>query len=399
MAFQFGEWGDLAWQSILESDARLNFWTGAVRSGKTIASTVRWLEFVQTAPPGDLMMLGKTERTLSANILNTVEEMVGPSRWQYNRGMGEATLFGRRILIRGANDRNAEGKIRGATLAGAYGDEVVLWPIEVFKQLLARLSVKGAQFFGTTNPDSPFHWLMVDFLSRAGLDLKQWHFTLDDNPNLDPAYVANLKREYAGLWYKRFVDGLWVQAEGAIYDAFDPDKHVVKELPEGNPSSVVVSVDYGTSNPTVFLMFGKWGLRWYVMREYYHDGRATGRQKTDAEYSLDLRNFLVPYFPQSIEVDPSAASFIAQLRKDGVSGIRKADHAVLDGIRTVSRAMQTGTLVIHASCQRLIAEKSTYAWDSEAQKRGEDKPLKINDHACDAERYAAMRIFGKGRAA
>src|SRR5690606_17299071 len=136
-------------------------------------------------------------------------------------------------------------KIQGLTLVGAMGDELSLTPESFFTMILSRLSVRGAKLFGTTNPDAPAHWLKRKFLARAGeLDLATWHFTLEDNPALDPAYVAALKREYTGLWYKRYIQGLWVQAEGAIYDMFDPDRHVVSTLP-----TLVqhwVGVDYGT---------------------------------------------------------------------------------------------------------------------------------------------------------
>lgn len=398
---QFGLFSPTALDSIANSNARQNIWTGAVRSGKTVSSIVRWMDYVAHAPPGDLVMIGKTERTLTANVLNEIERIVGTKRWRYNRGTGEAHLFGRRIHIRGANDVSSEGKIRGMTVAGAYGDELTLWPVEIYKQLLARMSVPGAMLFGTTNPDSPFHWLKKDFIDRQGeLNLQVFPFTLDDNWTLDPDYVAALKAEYTGLWYRRFILGLWVQAEGAIYDMFDTDVHVVQERPE-KFGTLHVGIDYGTANPSAFYQVGydQERARWIVAREYYHDSKAAGRQKTDAQYSKDLRDFLDGLHPQTLEIDPSAASFITQLKQDGVQRIRKADHEVIDGIRTVSRALASGQLVIHESCEHLIEELANYSWDEKAQQRGEDKPVKANDHACDALRYVCMRIFGRRRAA
>src|SRR5690606_31029182 len=137
--------------------------------------------FESEAPPGELIMEGKTERTLKRNIIDVLEQMVGSRYFKYNLGSGEATLFGRRIYLVGANDMRSEGKIRGLTLAGAYGDEITLWPESFFTMLLSRLSVSGAKFIGTTTPDSPYHWLMKNYLERAGeLDLKSWHFSLED---------------------------------------------------------------------------------------------------------------------------------------------------------------------------------------------------------------------------
>lgn len=397
MSFEWGRFSRKALRSIYESQARLNIWEGSVRSGKTVSSIVRWLDYIHSGPPGDLLMVGKTERTLKRNILDPLEEIVGGKHFEYNRGLGEVYIYGRRIYVAGANDERAEGKIRGMTLAGAYGDELTLWPESFFKMLLSRLSVAGAKFFGTTNPDSPYHWLKAEYLDKEGLDLKSWHFTLEDNPNLDPAYVAALKREYTGLWYKRFILGLWVLAEGAIYDMWDEDVHVIDD--DDLPSRFdryYVGVDYGTGNPTVFLLFGLADDTLYQLNEYYYDSRAKGRQKTDAEYSADFRAWLPSNIkPRSIEIDPSAASFIAQLKKDGVPGVRRADNNVLDGIRRVAARLSGGKLFVHKRCENTIREYMAYVWDSKKQAKGEDAPLKENDHCMDSTRYVVNRLDGK----
>lgn len=387
-AFAWGSFSPKALQSIDESTARLNIWHGAVRSSKTVCSIVRWLEYVRTAPPGDLIMLGKTERTLKRNILDPIEAMVGPRRFHYSQGKGEITLFGRRIYTAGANDARSESKIRGLTVAGAYGDEITLWPEGVFKQLLARLSVRGAKLFGTTNPDSPFHWLKRDFLDRADeLEIAAFHFTLDDNANLDPAYVAALRREYTGLWRRRFILGLWVVAEGAVYDMLDTARHVVDTLPALRRHWA--GIDYGTSNPTVFLRLSQGeDERLYLHREWRWDSAQRGRQKTDAEYSADFRAWSADTDHQRVFYDPSAASFGLQLWRDRVPRLAAADNSVLDGIRAVASLLAADRLTFHGpSTRAAIEEFMGYTWDPKAQQRGEDKPLKTNDHAPDAARY------------
>lgn len=390
--------GKQAWV-IVNSDARLNIYDGAVRSGKTYASIWRWIRFVVEGPPGPLLMVGKTERTLKRNILDPIAQMVGNANFRHVIGAGECYLYGRPIMLAGANDERSEGKIRGMTLVGAYGDELTLWPESFFGMLLSRLSLPGAQLFGTTNPDSPFHWLNVNYLEReADLSLRRFQFRLEDNPSLPAEYVEQLKREYTGLWYKRFILGLWVQAEGAIYDMFDPDIHVVDDDP-AEIGIVYTGADYGTANSTVFIVLA-WDVqarRWIALHEYVHDSRKTGRQKTDAQYSEDYRAFMrdVGLFPQSLELDPSAASFALQLRRDGVQHVRAADNAVLDGIRDVARAFSTGQLVVHRRCERLIASLLSYTWDPKAQKRGEDAPLKQNDHEADALRYPVRRAMSR----
>jgi PBSX family phage terminase large subunit len=388
---QWGLFSPKGLQSIAESDARLNIWHGAVRSSKTINSIVRWIEFVRTAPPGDLLMLGKTERTLKRNILGILEEILGAKHFRHNQGEGEVWIYGRRCYTAGANDEQAAGKIRGLTLVGAYGDEVVLWPQSVFIELLNRLSIRGAKAFFTTNPDNPFHWLKAQYLDNEKLagTLKQWHFELDDNPNLDPEYVASLKNEHTGVWYARMILGLWVAAEGAIYDQFDINRNgfTDKETPEAF-DSINLACDYGTQNPFAGLLVGRVGDTSWVLRELYYSGRENHRQKTDGEYSKDITAWLGEVKTRRIIVDPSAASFIAQLRKDGFKGLVAADNDVIDGIRLVSTRLGQGKLKIHkTNCPNLVREFASYAWDKKAADRGEDKPLKVNDHCLDALRY------------
>lgn len=391
--FKWGRFSRQGLASIAESTARLNIWEGAVRSSKTVCSIVRWLEYVKTGPEGDLLMAAKTERTLKRNILDQIESIVGRGNFRYNMGAGEARLFDRRVYIAGANDERSEAKIRGVTLAGAYGDELTLWPESFFKMLLSRLSVEGASFFGTTNPDGPMHWLKVDYLDRADeLSLRSWHFELEDNPNLSREFVESLKREYTGLWYKRFISGLWVMAEGAIYDMWDEDKHLFRDMPE-QWTRLVVGVDYGTTNPCAFVRVGQAGTKLYVPAEYYYDSRRAGRQKTDAEYAADLKQFIAGQPVQAIIVDPSAASFIAECRRQRIGPIRHADNSVLDGIRDVASYMGRDVLFVHEDCKNLRKELAGYVWDAKAQEKGEDKPVKANDHACDALRYGVRTIW------
>ena len=318
---------------------------------------------------------------------------------RYNRGTGVITIGERTVWAVGINDAQAESKIRGATLAGSYVNEVTVLKEEAFDQLYDRHSVEGAKIFGDTNPDSPYHWLKTKWLDNEALlpeDLYSLSFALTDNPYLPEGYVKRLMRSHTGLWKRRMIDGEWVVAEGAVYDMFDPDLHVVGELPESF-ERYVVGVDYGTANATVFLLLGKSGLNWYVLSEWRHDSREAGSQKTDEDYSRALIGWLAKekVVPVSIEVDPSAASFKAQLARDRVRKVHDADNEVLDGIRNVSNVLSGGRLFIHESCEGLIKEMTNYRWDQKAQEKGEDKPVKDQDHGPDALRYAVQRIFGK----
>lgn len=394
---------DLQERSIAHSTARINIWSGAVRSGKTISSLLRWLIFVSQAPTGGaLVVSGKTYDTVARNVFGPLQDpaITGPaaSLVKWTRGAPTASILGRQVEVITANDERAEGRLRGMTAAGAYVDEATLLPESFWTQMLARLSVEGAKLFATTNPDGPNHWLRQKFILREPeLDLRAWHFTLDDNPALPAAYVAALKLEYVGLWYRRMILGEWCLAEGAIYEMFDPDRHVVTEVPAMR-RWLALGVDYGTTNPFAGLLLGVGtdGCL-YLAHEFWWSSKVQRQQLTDAEYSQRLRAWLdgLPLTPdgpagirpQWVVVDPSAASFVQQLWRDKLSPTL-GNNDVLDGIRTVSSLFAQDRLRIHRSCRNLLNELPGYSWDDDKASKGEDAPVKVDDHACDAMRYA-----------
>lgn len=377
--------------------ARLNIYDGSVRSGKTTVSIVKFIHLVRHAPAGLLGLFGKTERTAKQNVIDPLISFVGSRNARYTAGNGILHLLGRKIIVIGANDEKAEGKIRGVTLAGAYGDEVTLWPESFFAMLLSRLSVPGAAFIGTTNPDTPAHWLNKRYFKRAAdLNLQRYRFGLDDNPYLDPAYVAAIKKEYVGLWYRRFILGEWCVAEGSIYSMLDPDRHLIQALPpdlEKQPPLFTswAGGDYGTTNPTTFLVGTAYQHRIIVHHEYRHDSALSGHAKTDKEYADDYFAWKAGHgYPLTRSyIDPAAASFILQLWRDGEKGIvANGDNAVADGLREVATLLGEDLLVFHEpTTEALFEEMVGYAWDPTASERGQDQPLKINDHGPDALRY------------
>lgn len=411
---------------------RLNVWEGSVRSGKTVASMLAWTAFVLHGPAGNLMMVGKTERTLRRNIIDPLIEWLGPTRCRLIAGTGELWICGRRIYLVGANDERAQEKIRGITLVGVYVDEASLVPESFWSMLLSRLSAPGARLYATTNPDNPSHWLLRDYLSRACvwltgtgevitrdlpgldqasdaadvLDLARFSFRLADNPNLDPGYVASLMREYVGLWYRRFVLGEWVVAEGAVYDMWDPARHVVgpgraADLPRID-RWLGLGVDHGTANPFAALMLGLGTdptdrvTRLYLTSEWRYESRRHRRQLTDVEYSTRLRGWLASHprpgerevgvRPEWVYVDPSAAGFIRQMYADGLAPAGAVNDVLL-GIQLVSSLLGADRLRVHESCTGWIEEVTGYCWDPDAQEKGEDKPIKVGDHSLDGGRY------------
>lgn len=389
--------------SLVDSRKRVNLWEGSVRSGKTFISFLRFCTAIAAwNGPGSFVVVGKSRDTVYRNLFEPIErdpsmEFLRPYV-HYTRGATSARIMGLTVNVVGANDVKAEGKIRGMTIAIAYGDEVTIWPETFFTQLLARMSPPGAQAFLTTNPDSPAHWLKTGYLDRLE-ELPSWyvvHFTMDDNPGLTPEYIADLKAEYQGLWYLRFIEGLWVAAEGAIYPMWKPEQHVIphSQLP-AMWRVYSFGIDYGTTNATAGILLGL-GIdrRLYAFDEWRHDSKLAQLVLTDAEISASMKRWLAerrvegPPAPEYVPVDPAAASLKLQLRKDGVQGVVNANNDVAYGIRLVANLLGADLLRVSDRCKGLIKEIPGYAWDAKATEKGEDKPIKANDHSCDALRYA-----------
>lgn len=387
---------------IRNSTARLNIAHGAVRSSKTISCTVRWLSYLLYGPPGDVAMLGRTTATLQRNVLNDLFDTVGPQNYKWvNRQQGELRIFNRRVYCFGANNEDAESKIRGATFAGALCDEVNLYPQSVFNQLMARLSVEGAQCFCNCNPDSPYHWFYTDYIMNDEITNKKvWKFLMEDNLSLSQSYVASLKQMYRGVWYERMILGNWVAAEGRIYDMFDPSKHMLNAEQFIADSKVhlnairwLVGCDYGTSTVMSWGLYAKLpGFRHtgtpvlVKVREFYYDAAKRKVQKTDAEFIEDFKRWLNGLTPWAVYCDPSAASWKVALMRAGYR-VLNANNDVINGIRYVATCISTGSFVMDKSCVNTEKEYASYVWDSNAQRLGVDKPLKEHDHTCDTDRY------------
>src|SRR5271157_119727 len=282
--------------SLFDSDARINVWEGAVRSGKTYISLYRFLKEIipkdDSEDHGEYCIVTRTLDSFKRNLYPLLCRMIG-SDSKYFSGKREMNIWGKTIHIIGADDERAENKIRGSSFKGAYVDEATIIPEAVFKMLISRCVMNGGRIFATTNPDSPFHWLKRDFLTDNS-DVKSWKFNLNDNPELTQDEKEYLCRQYKGMWYQRFIEGLWVQAQGAIYDFFDPKIHVI-DHPPGQASYYIVGIDYGTTNPCSFVLIGvnksKFPNMW-VEDVYYYDSKLSQRQKTDSEYSADLKKFI-----------------------------------------------------------------------------------------------------------
>lgn len=369
---------------------------GAVRSGKTSVmslSFVRWAmeSFSGCAFAFCSKSVGAAERNIVTPLLQ-VAYLKRKYRMQYNRGghvlVARQGQRENRFYLFGGKDESSYTLIQGVTLAGVLLDEVALMPRSFVEQALARCSVAGSKLWFNCNPENPLHWFRQEWILRAPeKNALHLHFLMDDNPGLDEQTRQRYRNMYSGVFYERYILGRWVMSEGLIYDMFDPSANVYKQAPPSmqHVSQRIIGCDYGTTNPCVFLDIYDDGETIRVEREYRWDSRKEHRQKTDQEYADDFLKFMGNSWC-TVLVDPSAASFIVALRQRGVY-VREADNDVLDGIRRVGVLIGSRRLLVNEQCAGLIDELGTYLWDDKAALRGEERPVKQQDHGPDALRY------------
>lgn len=387
---------------LSKCDHRWNLKIGATGSGKS------WLDYAVVIPQrlmalqgqGDAVIIGNTQGTANRNILEPMRRIYGDRLVGSIKNNNKAMVFGQPVYVFGADKKTNVDRIRGMTIEYAYGDEMTTWNQDVFEMLKSRLRCEHSYFDGTANPENPNHYIKQFIDSDA--DIYCQTSTIFDNPFLPEKFVENLCNEYEGsVYYKRYILGEWALAEGLIFPMFE---EALAEVPNDEAEDICVSIDYGTQNPFAAIKWKKLGGIWYAEKEYYYSGRKSGIPKTDDEYAADLEYFLkdeIDRYRQRLRaynagsssripskipviIDPSAASFIALLRKKDWCKVIKADNNVQDGIRETASAMKRGLIKISNSMTEWKKEAEGYAWDD---KIDEDRPIKENDHLMDATRY------------
>ena len=368
-----------------------NIKIGATRSGKTYGDYFllpkRLLDV--RGKSGLRVLLGNTKGTLERNIIEPMQEIWGPQLVTPIGSDNTARMFGEKVYCLGADSKSHVDRLRGASIAYCYGDEVVTWEEEVFAMLQSRLDKEYSIFDGSCNPEGPQHWFKK-LLDKAGADWYVQHYTIDDNPFLPQKVKDRMKADYAGtVYWGRYILGEWTQAEGLIYPMY-PDA-LIKPM-DGEFEQYALSIDYGTQNAFAAILWGKRKGIWCAFKEYRYSGRDTGYQKTDDDYVRDMERF-AEAVPEKARkglltiIDPSAASFIAAMRRSRLGfRIRPADNDVADGIRDTAACMQRGVIRIYDTLTETIRELEGYVWDAKAS-TDKDKPVKVNDHMMDAMRY------------
>lgn len=368
---------------------------GAVRSGKTVCMADGFFLWSMSRFYGQVFgICGKTVVSLRRNIianlsqwlggLFSVTELPSQSKLIVSDGAGHINTY----YLFGGEHESSYKQIQGVTLAGILLDEVALMPRSFVEQACARCSVKGSKLWFNCNPAGPEHWFYKEWIQKCGeKNMLHLHFTMADNPGLDPSIRRRYEAMYTGVFYRRYILGQWCMAEGRIYD-FDPQKHITATLP--TTGRYYISVDYGTMNPFSAGLWCVSGGKAVRIREFYYSGREQGQMLTDEQYYRELEKLAGNDPVEQVIVDPSAASFIATIRSHGRFSVRKARNQVQDGIRLVGGLLQAGVLLFAPGCRDTIREFELYRWDTNGEK---DTPCKENDHAMDDVRYFCATVL------
>ncbi len=370
---------------------------GAVRSGKTLAMGLSFFLWAMSCFDGKKFgVCGKTIASLRRNVLSEILPRLTElgARWQEKRSENLVTVSFRgrenQFYIFGGRDESSASLIQGITFAGVLLDEVALMPRSFVEQACARCSVAGSRIWFNCNPAGPNHWFYKTWIQEAGKrNCLRLHFSMEDNPSLTQQIRQRYQRLYTGVFYKRFVLGQWVQAEGRVYDFFTEE---MTGTPPENCDKWYISCDYGTVNPMSMGLWGRCRGVWYRVKEFYFDSRAQMRQMTDGEYAQALESLAGDRPITAVIVDPSAASFLELLRRRGWR-VQKANNDVLSGIRLTSDCLKTGKIVIGPGCTDCLREMEEYVWD--LKDGSKDKVRKEHDHAMDDMRYFVSTVLGE----
>jgi PBSX family phage terminase large subunit len=403
--------------------AKVRLLEGAVRSGKSYTANDLAIHEIQDLPDCNVLISGYSITSVARNVLAEWKRELDPR----SRGIFQTVrddkdeflkinwrgLWGKKFYVRGAGKENDYMQIQGATFGYWLADELTRHCESFVNMAMTRLSLDYSRSTWTTNTDHPLHFVKTRFIddpakyevdpTTGRAELARWTFTLADNPSLSRDYLRTLDKMYTGVFRRRYLESLWVMAEGAIYDFFDNEVHGILDCPSA--SRRVVGIDYGTNNPTCFLDFGitdevDAGPRVWSEREYYYDSHQAGRQKDDAAYAVDFADFVGRRVYDCVIYDPSALSLKLAIQRElarrGLSlEFRAADNDVLAGIQTQSRMLLDGSYRVGMGCLQTRADYGAYVWDPRAAaKLGRDQPLKVNDHTKDVERYVLHTLFG-----
>ena len=413
----YWEWGKLSSKSkdyINNSDSWINIAHGSVRSSKTITCSARWLKFIAESPHDEFLMSGKTSTTLDRNVLTNFKKMLRTEgiSFHHNTYKNTLTVEDKTIWLMGFNDEGATDIVAGMTVGGWFADEITRNPKSTVEMAISRCSLPGAKMFWNTNPDSPYHHLYINYINNTELinsgTVKVWKFLLEDNPNLPKEYVEQLIKvnQKNPIFYKRNILGEWVIAEGAIYDMFIESENTLEKRRPQNYNEINICCDYGVSTVTVFGAMGiiknPNGNSYHLLDEDYYDAEVKGVAQTDSErcetiirlqnkYGLTKKNTLfLPHDAASLKAE-------AMKNRNIRMKIRTYTPDTYGAIETIQNLIAEKRFKIFKTCKESITQAQTYCWDLKASQKGQDRPLKINDHCPDMWRGGILGPRKTGR--
>ena len=372
---------------------------GSVRSGKTVSMSISFIFWAMAMfSDCNFAICGKTVRSCRRNVIKPLINML-KHRYDIKDKRSENLLTiskdgkSNTFYIFGGKDESSQDLIQGVTLAGVLLDEVALMPRSFVEQALACCSIEGARFWFNCNPDNPNHWFYREWVLKApekhALRLK---FLMDDNLSLSDKVKQRYYSLYQGTFYRRFILGEWVIAEGLVYQ--DYNDHIKDKLWNGNPDELVgrwyISMDYGTINPCSMGLWCVTDNEAIRVDEYYYNSRKEGYQRTDEEHYAELEKLAGDRYIERVIIDPSAASFKATIKRHDKFFVKSAKNDVINGIRTTSQMLNDGRIKIGVKCKASQEEFGMYRWDDKAEV---DKVVKENDHAMDDIRYFAYTVL------
>lgn len=383
--------------------------TGAIRSGKTSLMTVAYVDWaMRNYNKHKFILMGKTVASVERNVVEPFMALDWvKQRWNVSYKRSQCRMVVSRpsgngvvsnsFEVFGAKDKASYELIQGFTAAGCLVDEVALCERSAVEQALARCSVAGSRYFFSCNPESPRHWFYTEWIQRAKeQNALVLQFQLRDNPSLTEDVIQRYERQYTGVFYDRYIRGLWVVAEGLVYPFAEeqclcsPDEAWgADEVPHGR-GEWYISIDYGITNPFAALLWRVHGGRAYVVEEYVWDSRETGSRRTDEEHYEAVEALAGDRLIQSVIVDPSANSFKETVWRHGRFDVINGDNAVVDGIGVTSVMLKEGLVKVNRDCTRTVQEFGLYRWDQQAVN---DRPIKENDHCMDSLRYCCNTVL------
>ena len=380
---------------------------GSIRSGKTTVMSLSFIMWAMETFDGlNFAVCGKTIQSLRRNVIGQLKMMLLSRGYRVEEHRSENYMVIRKgakentFYLFGGKDEGSQDLIQGITLAGVFFDEVALMPESFVNQATGRCSVDGSKYWFNCNPESPSHYIKTEWIDKiTEKNMIRVHFTMRDNPSLSAKVIERYEHMYKGVFYDRFIRGLWVIAEGLVYGMFDKGKNIFHgEYTYSPQSSYYLSIDYGTMNPfAVGLMELQNSGRVRMLREGHYSGREKGVTIDNEAYYKMIQEVAGDFPITSIVIDPSAAAMKATIRKYGEYTCTDGNNDVLNGIQEVTKYLNLGMLQIHESCTETQKEFGAYAWDEKAV--GEDRVIKEYDHHMDLIRYfiyTVARRYNRG---